>query len=313
VRLYQQTGDAGFVCRRCGISRPTLRKWHRRYLAGGEAGLYSKSRRPQRISGRKVTDQIETWILDLRSARNLGPKSIQAELLRLHEVRLSTATIWKVLNRNEVKPLKRPPRPPKPNRYNKEVPGERVQMDTTKIAPGFFQFTAIDDCTRFRVLGLYPRRTAGNAVNFLEKRMLEEFPFPIQRIQTDRGGEFFGLAFQRALKRHHIKFRPVRPYAPHLNGKVERSQRTDKKAFWALADLNDPQLNMRLQEWQFFYNAQRSHGGIDGFTPMQKCGECSSRIPWSWEVWNSYDPEEEPERIRNYAADQALMKLKRSV
>lgn len=27
VQLYEQTQDAGFVCRRCGISRPTLRKW----------------------------------------------------------------------------------------------------------------------------------------------------------------------------------------------------------------------------------------------------------------------------------------------
>jgi hypothetical protein len=26
IKLYQQTGDAGLVCRCCGISRPTLRK-----------------------------------------------------------------------------------------------------------------------------------------------------------------------------------------------------------------------------------------------------------------------------------------------
>ena len=26
VHLYEETGDAGYVCRRCGISRPTLRK-----------------------------------------------------------------------------------------------------------------------------------------------------------------------------------------------------------------------------------------------------------------------------------------------
>ncbi|OSM88881.1 BfpM-like protein, partial [Escherichia coli SHECO002] len=26
VKLYETSGDAGFVCRRCGISRPTLRK-----------------------------------------------------------------------------------------------------------------------------------------------------------------------------------------------------------------------------------------------------------------------------------------------
>ena len=39
VRLYEEAGDAGLVCRRCGISRPTLRKWWRRYRAEGEAGL----------------------------------------------------------------------------------------------------------------------------------------------------------------------------------------------------------------------------------------------------------------------------------
>ncbi len=143
--------------------------------------------------------------------------------------------------------------------------------------------------------------------------MLEEFPFPIQRIQPDRGGEFFGLAFQRALKRHHIKFRPIRPYAPHLNGKVERSQGTDKKAFWSLVDLADPQLDMRLEEWQFFYNWQRSHGGIDSLTPMLKCAKHSAQNPWSWEVWNGYDPENEPERIRNYAQDKALLELKQSL
>lgn len=35
VRMYEQTGDAGLTCRRCRISRPTLRKWWRPYLAEG--------------------------------------------------------------------------------------------------------------------------------------------------------------------------------------------------------------------------------------------------------------------------------------
>ena len=35
VRLYEEVGNAGVVCRRCGISRPTLRKWWRRYQARG--------------------------------------------------------------------------------------------------------------------------------------------------------------------------------------------------------------------------------------------------------------------------------------
>jgi transposase InsO family protein len=121
-----------------------------------------------------------------------------------------------------------------------------------KISGECFQYTAIDDCTRLRVLGLYPRRTASNAVHFLEHRMIEEFPFPIQLIQTDRGGEFFRMAFQEALQRYCIKFRSNRPRAPHLNGKVERSHQTDWVEFYATVDLKDPSLPTLLEEWQFF-------------------------------------------------------------
>jgi len=46
VTMYLETNDAGFVCRRCGISRPTLRKWVNRYNKLGEEGLKDISRRP---------------------------------------------------------------------------------------------------------------------------------------------------------------------------------------------------------------------------------------------------------------------------
>lgn len=125
--------------------------------------------------------------------------------------------------------------------------------------------------------------------------MLEEFPFPIQRIQTDRGGEFFGITFQQALREHHIKFRPVRPRAPHLNGKVERSQLTDKMEFWATADLGHSALSDRLEEWQFFYNWQRAHSGLSGRTPMERFAELMKVTPWSWDVCDAYDEANEPE------------------
>lgn len=41
-----------------------------------------------------------------------------------------------------------------------------------------------------RALALYPRRNAKTSVCFLRDHVLKEFPFPVQRIQTDRGGEF---------------------------------------------------------------------------------------------------------------------------
>ena len=54
--------------------------------------------------------------------------------------------------------------------------------------------------------GALPRRTAKNSVRFLREHMLRAFPFPIQHIQTDRGGEFFGMDFQLALMEEKIKF-----------------------------------------------------------------------------------------------------------
>jgi hypothetical protein len=38
-----------------------------------------------------------------------------------------------------------------------------------------------------------------------------------------------------------IKFRPVKPRTPHLNGKVERVQRTVLCEFYAMADFDDPE------------------------------------------------------------------------
>ena len=65
VKLYEETGDAGLVCRRCRISRPTLRKWWRRYQELGLDGLQSLSRRPKSSPNAKVGEAEEKLILGL--------------------------------------------------------------------------------------------------------------------------------------------------------------------------------------------------------------------------------------------------------
>ena len=225
VQMYQQTQNQAQTCRRCGISKKTLGKWWTRYQEHGEAGLGSQSRRPHKLRPRKVTPEQEALILELRRTRRLGPKGLQRELLRLHQLRFSTRTIWKVLHAHDVSVLRPTSHKRAPKRYTRPVPGDRVQIDTCKVGKNLYQFTAIDDCTRMRVLALYKGRTAPNAAHFVREHLLKEFPFPIQRIQSDRGGEFIGREFQDALREECIKFRPNRPRAPHLNGKVERSQR----------------------------------------------------------------------------------------
>lgn len=58
VKLFVETNDAGFVCRRCGISRPTLRKWWRRYSEEGINGLNSHSKRPLTSPNAKFNDEL---------------------------------------------------------------------------------------------------------------------------------------------------------------------------------------------------------------------------------------------------------------
>ena len=85
-----------------------------------------------------------------------------------------------------------------------------------------YLYTAIDDASRYMVLGIYSRRSAKNTVHFLSERVIEEMPFPIQRLQTDNGSEFKAYGVQDFLKAHCIKFRPIRPRSPHLSALNKR-------------------------------------------------------------------------------------------
>ncbi len=264
---------------------------------------------------RKVLAEQEELILQLRRDRGLGARRIQNELRRLHEISLSLATVHRVLVRNEVKPLKRLRRKKRYKRYSRPIPGDRVQMDTCKIARGLYQYTAIDDCTRYRVLGLYPRRNAACTLVFLE-RVLEEMPFSIQRVQTDRGREFFAIKVQQCLLDWGIKFRPIKPGSPHLNGKVERSQKTDLEEFYPTVDLDSEDLDDLLYEWQHYYNWDRPHGSLGGKSPMDRFFELIHDTPLRDEVEAMYDSSRERIQEQNYQFELALRrveKLKRCV
>lgn len=172
-------------------------------------------------------------------------------------------------------------------RYNR--PADRVQIDVTKIGPKCYQFTAIDDCTRLRVLRLYPNKKAISAVEFLG-HVLDTLEFPIHRIQTDWGTEFFNHIFQEELMDHFIKFRPIKPRSPHLNGKVERSQLTDKSEFYSTIPKKEKTLSLapKLLEWQNFYNHKGPHASLNGKTPYEKLLEVEHLIPIQPDVTGKY-------------------------
>lgn len=62
-------------------------------------------------------------------------------------------------------------------------------MDICKIGSGLYQYTSINDCTHYRVVTIYERRTAANTLDFIDC-IVDEISFPIQRIQTNRGRGF---------------------------------------------------------------------------------------------------------------------------
>lgn len=63
VKLFEETNNAGLVCRRCGISRPTLRKWWKRYSEQGIDGLSSHSKCPLKSPNTKINAELEALIL----------------------------------------------------------------------------------------------------------------------------------------------------------------------------------------------------------------------------------------------------------
>ena len=124
-------------------------------------------------------------------------------------------------------------------------------------------------------------------------------PFPVQRVQTDRGGEFFAHEVQGELRERRIKLRPNRPRAPHLNGKVERVRRTALEEFWPTVDPKAPDLATRLEEWRTFYDHHRPHGALGGGTPAERIEQLSATIPTAEVVHAAHDPSREPIRSQN--------------
>jgi hypothetical protein len=60
----------------------------------------------------------------------------------------------------------------------------------------FYQFTAIDDCTRLRVLRIYPKLNQKTAIKFVDY-VLQRLPFQVEVIQTDNGCRWVALSLTR--------------------------------------------------------------------------------------------------------------------
>jgi transposase InsO family protein len=109
------------------------------------------------------------------------------------------------------------------------VPGQSVQVDVRHLKLGgrrFYQFTAIDEATRYRVLRVYAHNSIRSATDFVDE-LRRRVPAAIQRIQTDHGSGF-GIDLTWHLRDLGVAHRDIPHGCPESNVKVERSHRTDE-------------------------------------------------------------------------------------
>lgn len=275
------TGNVALTCRYFGISRPTFYKWRNRYEEHGEDGLRDGSSRPHH-SPNATQAEVVAKIVYLRRYYHFGPLKISMYLKRYHDIEIGHSAVWRILKRLDMSRLPANQRHKRYEtrwkRYEKPEPGHRVQIDVKFIEPiagsrkKHYQFTAIDDCTRLRVLRIYPKNNQNTAIQFVDY-VLERLPFRVDTIQTDNGAEFQS-GFHWHVLDHGVGHVYIKPLTPRLNGKVERSHRIDAEEFYRRLDgvvIDDTELfNEKLQQWEDFYNFDRPHGGLGGQTPYER-------------------------------------------
>ncbi len=135
----------------------------------------------------------------------------------------------------------------------------RLQLDVKFLEriPGIhkrlYQFTAIDDCTRIRVLKVYDACTQRTAIRFIDD-VRRRLPFRVQVIQTDNGAEFQSQ-FHWHLETLDIRHVYIRPADAASEREGERSHRVDDEEFYQLLDkdgiTDDIHLfNEKQREWE---------------------------------------------------------------
>ena len=137
----------------------------------------------------------------------------------------------------------------KPKPYQRaDYPGQKIQIDV-KFVPRYcvangkkyYQYTAVDECSRWTFREMYDEHSTDSSRDFLEK-LIRNAPFPIREVQTDNGSEFTNrlwvvkskhlTMFESALLDMGILYHRIQIATPRHNGKVERQHRTDEARFY---------------------------------------------------------------------------------
>lgn len=231
-------------------NRQYIYRWRQRY-DGTLQSLANRSHKPKSHPNQHTEEELKL-IRDMRRRNpDAGLVVFWVKLMQRGYTRSITG-LYRVLIREGRMAVKPPnpkyiPKPYEPMYY----PGQRVQIDVKHVpaaclvgeAQGkkFYQYTAIDEYSRFRFLMAFEEASTYSSSVFLDA-MLKAFKFKVECVQTDNGFEFtkrFSTTnnspslFEVNLKQRGIKHKLIRPFTPRHNGKVERSHRKDNECLYA--------------------------------------------------------------------------------
>ena len=275
-----------------GVPLSTICRWRR--LLRERGTLEPRSRRPRNVRKPTVRSHptVRNAVLSLRRAQPSWGKRKIAAVLQKSGLRVSESTVGRIISEElragRIKPaLKRKrssasqsrnDRPyARPLRRSEQLPraapGDCVQVDCTPvtIAPGYTvtHMSAVCTNSRWAAFNVYSRPTSAAATKFLHY-LLDEFPFPIRRIQVDGGSEF-KADFEKACHKLGIEQYVLPPNCPQKNGCVERIHLTAMNDLYDQHELptNIAELRKELRNYQHTYNYFRPHEALDLLSPAE--------------------------------------------
>ena len=227
------------------MSRNAIYEWRNKY-DGTWKSLVDKSHRPHHHPNEHTPEEKEMILR--RYPRYKDDMIMLWHSLKKSGYKRSYTSLVRVVNK-WIKPEIKTKQTRKPQPYERAVyPGQKIQIDV-KFVPSYcvangkkyYQYTAVDECTRWTFRELYDEHSTYSSKDFLIK-LIKAFPVTIREIQTDNGSEFTNSysahktdklsLFEEALMLLDIKYHRIRVATPRHNGKVERQHRTDEKRFY---------------------------------------------------------------------------------
>ena len=266
VKLYRQTKDIGFVCRRYHISKASLMRWNKQY-DGSRESLAPKSHRPHTQHPNAHTEQELSWIRNLhRRNPNISVCEMYGKLRQEKAYSRHPGSLYRVFVRLGYRTKVESTKKKSKHTGHYDTPEElgiKWQMDVKYIPAAcyagtdgdkFYQYTMIDEASRERFIYAYKEQSSYSTIDFT-KRAIIYFGYAPETIQTDNGGEFTHSSktnrvhpFDVLCNQLNIHHKTIRPKTPWHNGKVERSHRNDQERFYnylRFYSLEDLQMQMK--------------------------------------------------------------------